>query len=79
MVWIGLHGVMFLFLFSDFYKQSYINKQKRLKDAKALADNGKVHDSNDNNSSQSVSFLRLSRNSGYDWLAVVAIDFTRVI
>lgn len=26
MVWIGLHGVMFLFLFSDFYKQAY---QKR--------------------------------------------------
>nr|QXU64613.1 fatty acid elongase 2 [Blattella germanica] len=24
MVWIGLHGVMFLFLFSDFYKNSYV-------------------------------------------------------
>nr|CAD7393866.1 unnamed protein product [Timema cristinae] len=23
MVWIGLHGVLFLFLFSDFYKASY--------------------------------------------------------
>lgn len=23
MVWIGLHGVMFLFLFSDFYKAKY--------------------------------------------------------
>lgn len=58
MVWIGLHGVMFLFLFSDFYKQNYSDKQKRLKDAKALTDNGKVHASNDNNSSQSVGFRR---------------------
>uniref|UniRef100_U5ETZ3 Elongation of very long chain fatty acids protein n=1 Tax=Corethrella appendiculata TaxID=1370023 RepID=U5ETZ3_9DIPT len=27
MVWIGLHGIMFLFLFSDFYKQAYNKKQ----------------------------------------------------
>lgn len=33
MVWIGLHGVMFLFLFSDFYKSKYTSmkvKSKRL-------------------------------------------------
>ncbi|XP_065074749.1 very long chain fatty acid elongase AAEL008004 [Ochlerotatus camptorhynchus] len=30
MVWIGLHGVMFLFLFSDFYKQAY-SKRKALR------------------------------------------------
>lgn len=30
MVWIGLHGIMFLFLFSDFYKAKYINASKRL-------------------------------------------------
>lgn len=29
MVWIGLHGVMFLFLFSDFYKARYSSKQER--------------------------------------------------
>lgn len=55
MVWIGLHGVMFLFLFSDFYKQNYIEKQKRLKEAKRIAENGKVHSNDDNNSSQMVS------------------------
>lgn len=54
MVWIGLHGIMFLFLFSDFYKQNYIEKQKRLKDAKRTSANGKVHFNDDNNSSQVV-------------------------
>lgn len=29
MVWIGLHGVMFLFLFSDFYKQAYSKRKAR--------------------------------------------------
>lgn len=28
MVWIGLHGVMFLFLFSDFYKSKYTIAKK---------------------------------------------------
>jgi hypothetical protein len=28
MVWIGLHGVMFLFLFSDFYRTSYVKSEK---------------------------------------------------
>jgi GNS1/SUR4 family. len=28
MVWIALHGVLFLFLFSDFYKQRYTPKDK---------------------------------------------------
>ena len=28
MVWIGLHGVMFLFLFSDFYKTKYKSKRR---------------------------------------------------
>ncbi|CAO1434987.1 unnamed protein product [Diamesa serratosioi] len=53
MVWIGLHGVMFLFLFSDFYKQSYNKKQKRLKDisdkaAKSATLNGKPHENGGN-------------------------------
>lgn len=42
MVWIGLHGVMFLFLFSDFYKQAY---QKRAAAAHKKFDdyqNGKI-------------------------------------
>lgn len=57
MVWIGLHGVMFLFLFSDFYKQNYIEKQKRLTEAKRSSTNGKVHVNDDNNSTQMVGLL----------------------
>lgn len=38
MVWIGLHGVMFLFLFSDFYKAKYTNANK----GKAVVANGGV-------------------------------------
>lgn len=42
MVWIGLHGVMFLFLFSDFYKQAYSKrKARRAAAAEAAAANGK--------------------------------------
>lgn len=42
MVWIGLHGVMFLFLFSDFYKQAYSKRRlaaarKREADLAALS------------------------------------------
>lgn len=47
MIWIGLHGVMFLFLFSDFYKQTYAKRAaaaKRREDAKL---NG--HANGDNN------------------------------
>lgn len=33
MVWIGLHGVMFLFLFSDFYKAKYTNAGRGAKSA----------------------------------------------
>lgn len=33
MIWIGLHGVMFLFLFSDFYKAKYLNAQRRRREA----------------------------------------------
>uniref|UniRef100_A0A0K8TP99 Elongation of very long chain fatty acids protein n=1 Tax=Tabanus bromius TaxID=304241 RepID=A0A0K8TP99_TABBR len=29
MVWIGLHGVMFLFLFSDFYKAKYTSRKNK--------------------------------------------------
>lgn len=38
MVWIGLHGVMFLFLFSDFYKQAYSKRKSAI--AKRAADRG---------------------------------------
>lgn len=31
MVWIGFHGVMFLFLFSDFYKVKYTSSKKAVK------------------------------------------------
>uniref|UniRef100_A0A1L8DY78 Elongation of very long chain fatty acids protein n=2 Tax=Nyssomyia neivai TaxID=330878 RepID=A0A1L8DY78_9DIPT len=46
MVWIGLHGVMFLFLFSDFYKAKYSRPSKgKAKDSKAdhTTSNGKIH------------------------------------
>lgn len=29
MIWIGLHGAMFLFLFSDFYKTKYTSKPNK--------------------------------------------------
>lgn len=32
--WIGLHAVMFYFLFSDFYKQAYKKKQRAIREAK---------------------------------------------
>ncbi|KAF2884521.1 hypothetical protein ILUMI_21666 [Ignelater luminosus] len=32
MIWIGLHGVMFLFLFSDFYKVKYTSSKMAVKD-----------------------------------------------
>lgn len=33
MIWIALHGVMFLFLFSDFYKIKYTSNDKRSKNS----------------------------------------------
>lgn len=50
MVWIGLHGVMFLFLFSDFYKQAYSKRReaaaarKRQAEMDALASSGGQYD-----------------------------------
>ncbi|KAK7603572.1 hypothetical protein V9T40_003571 [Parthenolecanium corni] len=40
--WIGMHAVMFYFLFSDFYKQAYIKRQRLIaeKAAAALVANG---------------------------------------
>ncbi|XP_057332927.1 elongation of very long chain fatty acids protein AAEL008004 isoform X2 [Microplitis mediator] len=40
--WIGLHAVMFLFLFNEFYKQSYIDKKahQQAKEAKMVKTNG---------------------------------------
>lgn len=42
MVWIGLHGIMFLFLFSDFYKAKYRSVAKGLADKKKARMNGAV-------------------------------------
>lgn len=36
MVWIGLHGVMFLFLFSDFYKTRYTGKKEQKGDGACM-------------------------------------------
>uniref|UniRef100_A0A182T8S7 Elongation of very long chain fatty acids protein n=1 Tax=Anopheles maculatus TaxID=74869 RepID=A0A182T8S7_9DIPT len=57
MVWIGLHGVMFLFLFSDFYKQAYNKRVGRAKrEAEALLAkshaNGKLHNGDVVNNNQ---------------------------
>ncbi|XP_043249679.1 elongation of very long chain fatty acids protein AAEL008004-like [Colletes gigas] len=36
MIWIGLHGVLFLGLFSDFYKAKYVGSSKRPRSQKSL-------------------------------------------
>lgn len=44
MVWIGLHGVMFLFLFSDFYKTRYRKVTAKLNGYKHIpSTNGVTH------------------------------------
>lgn len=50
MIWIGLHGVMFLFLFSEFYDQAYRKKQAiHKKDDNANNGNGITHHTNGTN------------------------------
>lgn len=49
MVWIGLHGVLFLFLFSDFYKTSYSGRMKQKSEGACmpmLDDKKEMHKSN---------------------------------
>ncbi|KAF5287807.1 hypothetical protein FQR65_LT12175 [Abscondita terminalis] len=41
--WIGLHAIMFYFLFSDFYKQTYMKKKKA--NAKLMQKNGHIFES----------------------------------
>lgn len=56
MVWIALHGVMFLFLFADFYKQNYIENQKRKAAAvKRASLNGKLDNNDGNHGAEKVS------------------------
>lgn len=44
--WIGMHAVMFFFLFKEFYNQSYVAKEKRKREnAKKEALNGKLEES----------------------------------
>lgn len=58
MIWIGLHGIMFLFLFSDFYKQSYIDRRDKIRNYKKESENGKVYLNGDSKLPNSlVSFL----------------------
>lgn len=40
MIWIGLHGAMFLFLFSDFYKTKYTPKPGKMTSIKNGTSNG---------------------------------------
>lgn len=55
MVWIGLHGVMFLFLFSDFYKTRYRKVQAKKNGYKSIpSTNGVSH----NKGACMVSFKR---------------------
>lgn len=51
--WIGLHAVMFFFLFKEFYNQQY-NKPKKGKQAEAVTANGKSGDSKTNGHSSSA-------------------------
>ncbi|EEB19473.1 elongation of very long chain fatty acids protein, putative [Pediculus humanus corporis] len=55
--WIGLHAIMFYFLFADFYKQAYLkkerakkiaNEKKKSEDEKDVKTNGVVHSSRKN-------------------------------
>ena len=48
MIWIGLHGLLFLGLFSDFYKTKYTGDDKRSKrnGAAVPVANGKVSNNN---------------------------------
>ncbi|KAL7292497.1 elongation of very long chain fatty acids protein AAEL008004-like [Trichogramma pretiosum] len=41
MIWIGLHGLLFLGLFSDFYKTKYTGSDKKRKGGSAVTANGK--------------------------------------
>ncbi|KAK0166823.1 hypothetical protein PV327_004306 [Microctonus hyperodae] len=65
--WIGLHAVMFFFLFNEFYKQSYSVKKQRAQNAALAAmaaatgacmangiSNGKIDNNKDNESSSQI-------------------------
>lgn len=45
MVWIGLHGVMFLFLFSDFYKSKYSKVKSKLLGQSAMTNGSAIKSS----------------------------------
>lgn len=66
MIWIGLHGVLFLFLFSDFYKNSYTkaNKKKNgglcmpvLESQKSMVNGRHVNGISDSNGSLNSSYV----------------------
>ncbi|KAK0081258.1 hypothetical protein PV326_007777 [Microctonus aethiopoides] len=65
--WIGLHAVMFFFLFNEFYKQSYSEKKQRAQNAALAAmaaatgacmangiSNGKIDNNKDNENSSQI-------------------------
>lgn len=65
--WIGLHAVMFFFLFNEFYKQSYSDKKQRAQNAALAAmaaatgacmangiSNGKIDNNKDNENSSQI-------------------------
>lgn len=75
-VWIGLHGVLFLFLFSGFYKEQYIEANKRKsgsssKTASIKSDedkpiqNGVVKSSSSSLSGESANYSRSHSESAY--------------
>uniref|UniRef100_A0A8D8FQP8 Elongation of very long chain fatty acids protein n=2 Tax=Culex pipiens TaxID=7175 RepID=A0A8D8FQP8_CULPI len=71
MVWIGLHGVMFLFLFSDFYKQAYSKRReaaaarKRQAEMDALASSGGQYDAVAVNGSAKSANGKLLQQNGH--------------
>lgn len=68
MVWIGLHGVMFLFLFSDFYKQAYKNRGLHKKTDNAIKVNG--HTANSDNKGACMVSLSQMCDLSYDFVVL---------
>lgn len=68
MIWIGLHGVMFLFLFSDFYKTKYRHPQIHPKlngYSKSSSLNGISSSQSSNKGACMVSFSKTGFNPTY--------------
>lgn len=72
MVWIGLHGVMFLFLFSDFYKQAYskrrIANEKRAAEKALLLQTAQQYDALNHNDTSASNGSSSQHHNGHNHL-----------